>query len=99
MKRNKASNRSIRFIQRNSPKNQKTKEYINTLANNAFGLKDYKFIHTEDNVVFQIYNIFLVLDEEFIELQLYEDNKKIASFLGDSCWYQGLKFIKENFNF
>lgn len=98
MKRNKTSNRSLKFIQRNSPKNEKVKEYIKLLADNAFQLVDYNFLDIDNNIVFQIEDFILLLNEEYVELQLYKKNIKIQEFLGDSCWYQGLKFIKENFN-
>ena len=97
MKKNKFSNRSLKFIERNSPKNEKVRKYIELLANNAFKIKDYIFLETEDNMVLQIQDSYLILNEEYIELQLYKDNIKIKTFYGDSCWYQGLKFVKENF--
>lgn len=96
MKRNRISNRSLKFIERNSPKSEKVRKYINNLATKAFGLKQYDFIEIENNMVFYIEGYYLVLDETYIELQLYKNGIKINSFLGDSCWYQGLKFITEN---
>ena len=96
MRRNKISNRSLKFIERNSPKNENVKNYINLLANNAFHLKNYAFIEKDNTIVFKIKDFILYLNEEYIELQLYKNEFKIKSFVGDSCWYQGLKFIKEN---
>jgi hypothetical protein len=96
LKKNKFSKRSLKFIERNSPKNKKTRDYIDTLAQKAFQLNNYLFIENKKNVFFKIENYILVLNEEYVELQLYKNNIKIQTFLGDSCWYQGLKFIKED---
>lgn len=97
MKRNKFSKRSLKFIERNSPKNEKVRNYIELLVNNKFYLKDYTFLEINNEIVFKVDDIYLTLNEEYVELQLYKNSIKIKSFLGDSCWYQGLKFIKENF--
>lgn len=97
MKRDKFSNRSLKFIERNSPKNETVRRYINTLATKAFGLKNYSFTEKNNNIIFCIKDFYFILNEEYVELQLYRNQEKINSFLGDSCWYQGLKFLKENF--
>lgn len=97
MKKNKFSNRSLKFIERNSPKNEKVRTYIQLLAEKVFHLSNYDFIQSENDVIFKIQDCTLVLNEDYVELHLYKNKVKVQTFVGDSCWYQGLKFIKENF--
>lgn len=94
MRRNQISNRSLKFIERNSPKNDKVKSYIEMLITKVFNIEDYIFIEVNNNFGLKIKNFVLLLNEEYIELQLYHNDIKLRSFLGDGCWYQGLKFIK-----
>lgn len=100
MKRNKFSQRSLKFIERNSLSNAKTINYVTSLATKAFeftNIQVVNFLNTTALCIIENQDKFyFVLNTEYIELQLYYNNIKIQEFQGDSCWYQGLKFLKHN---
>ena len=100
LRRNKFSNRSLNFIKRNSLENIKTIEYVTSLASNVFKISNFEFTKIYNNtalcIILNKNKYYFILDKEYIELQLYRNRLKIKSFQGDSCWYQGLKFFKNN---
>ena len=100
MRRNKFSNRSLNFIKRNSLENPKTMQYVTSLASSVFRISDFEFVKFYNTTALCVTSnkkrYYFILDKEYIELQLYQNHLKIKAFQGDSCWYQGLKFLKNN---
>lgn len=101
MKKNSSSARSLKFIQRNNPENLKVKEYIKNLSEKYFEINFYEFINFKEQLSYKISvdekDLILFFDKNDVELKLFQDEILIEKFYNDSCWYQGLKFIKENF--
>ena len=100
MRRNKFSNRSLNFIKRNSLENAKVTEYVASLSSNVFKITNFEFVKFYNTIALCVISnkkkYYFIVNEEYIELQLYYNHTKIKSFQGDGCWYQGLKFIKDN---
>lgn len=95
MKKNILSKRSIRFLERNDLNNYEVKNYIISLLENFFLIRDYEFKLTKYGLSLNVQNYVLCIDKEYIELKVFYNDKLIKTFLGDSCWFQALKFIKE----
>lgn len=94
MRRDVKSKRSQRFFKRNDLSNEQVKDYIVSLLENVFNIKEYAFNE------YKWYGISLFLkeyvcyiDKDFVELKVVRNDKVICSFEGDSCWYRALKFI------
>lgn len=95
MKKNNLSKRSIKFLERNNLDKYETKNYVISLLENFFSIKDYKFKQTNYGLGLNIQEYVLCIDKEYIELKVFYKNNLIKTFLGDSCWFQAIKFIKE----
>lgn len=97
MKKTPLSIRSIRFIERNNLENEKVKNYVTSLIENVFKINEYCFkIHEVYGTCLCVNNYIFFLDKKYIELKLLKEEKVIKLFYGDSCWYQGLKYLKDN---
>ena len=100
MRRDKFSKRSLNFIKRNSLENTRTVQYVASLALEVFKISNFKFVNFKNTIALCIGSnknkYYFIINKEYIELQLYYNHTKIKSFQGDSCWYQGLKFLKDN---
>ena len=87
--------RSVKFIERNNLENEKVKNYVISLIEDVFKINNYYFKkHQKYGMCLCIQDYMFFLDKEFIELKLLKKNKIEHIFCGDSCWYQGLKYIK-----
>lgn len=95
MKKNILSNRSLKFLERNDLNNEEAKNYVISLLENFFLIKNYEFKQTKYGLSLFIKGYTLCIDKEYIELKLFYNNSLIKTFLGDSCWFQALKFIKQ----
>ena len=95
MKKNSLSNRSLKFLERNDLNNFNVKTYVISLLENFFVIKNYDFKQTKYGLGLFIKDYALCVDKEYIELKLFYKNNLIQTFLGDSCWFQALKFIKQ----
>ena len=100
MRRNKFSNRSLNFIKRNSLENTNAIQYVASLASKTFEISNFEFVEFYNTIALCIISnknkYYFIVDKKYIELQLYHNHRKIKNFQGDGCWYQGLKFIKDN---
>lgn len=95
MKKNILSNRSLKFLERNDLENESAKDYVVSLLENFFLIKDYDFKQTNYGLGLFIKDYVLYIDKEYIELKVFYNNTLLKTFLGDSCWFQALKFIKQ----
>ena len=101
MKKSKFSTRTLKFIGRNNPEILKVREYIENLSKKYFEIDFYEFINFREQLSYKVVinnkNLILFFDRDNAELKLFENNIEIEKFYNDSCWYQGLKFIKKNY--
>ena len=95
MKKNILSNRSLKFLERNDLENESVRDYVVSLLENFFLIKDYDFKQTNYGLGLFIKDYVLYIDKEYIELKVFYNNTLLKTFLGDSCWFQALKFIKQ----
>ena len=95
MKKNILSNRSLKFLERNDLENESAREYVVSLLENFFLIKNYDFKQTNYGLGLFIKDYVLYIDKEYIELKVFYNNTLLKTFLGDSCWFQALKFIKQ----
>lgn len=95
MKKNSLSNRSLKFLERNELDNCSVRDYVISLLENFFLIKDYDFKQTEYGLGLKLQNYILCIDKEYIELKVFQNDNLIKTFLGDGCWFQAIKFIKE----
>ena len=95
MKKNILSNRSLKFLERNDLENESAKDYVVSLLENFFTIQDYDFKQKKYGLSLFIGEYVLCVDKQYIELKLFYKNNLIQTFLGDSCWFQALKFIKQ----
>lgn len=95
MKKNILSNRSLKFLERNDLKNETVRNYVISLLENFFLIEDYDFKQTDYGLGLFIKDYVLYIDKEYIELKVFYNNTLLKTFLGDSCWFQALKFIKK----
>ena len=95
MKRSALSKRSLKFLERNDLINPKARNYVISLLEDFFLIKDYSFKETKYGLSLITKNYILCIDKEYIELKLFYKGKLIKTFTGDSCWFQALKFIKQ----
>ena len=95
MKKNILYNRSLKFLERNDLENESAKDYVVSLLENFFLIKDYDFKQTNYGLGLFIKDYVLYIDKEYIELKVFYNNTLLKTFLGDSCWFQALKFIKQ----
>lgn len=95
MKKNNLSARSIKFIERNSLDTKKVRNYVISLMENVFEIKNYCFKDYKNYGICLFINDYtLCLDKDFVELKLLNKDKIVNTFYGDSCWYQSLKYLK-----
>ena len=95
MKKNILSNRSLKFLERNDLENESAKDYVVSLLENFFLIKDYDFKQTNYGLGLFIKDYVLYIDKEYIELKVFYKDNLLKTFSGDSCWFQAIKFIKE----
>lgn len=95
MKKNVFSNRSIKFLERNDLNNCEVKDYVISLLENLFLIKNYEFKQTNYGLGLKVDNYILCIDKKYVELKVFYNNNLIKTFLGDSCWFQAIKFIKK----
>lgn len=87
---------------RNSLEYEKVRDYVTNLVFVIFGISNFDFVNFKDTIALHLktskdLNLYLFLDKENIELLLSNQNQIIKKFKNDSCWYQGLKFVFENY--
>lgn len=95
MKKNIYSKRSLNFLQRNDLNNEAAREYVESLLENFFSITNYRIEPTNYGIGLLYKDYILYIDKEYIELKVLYKNHIVKTFVGDSCWFQAIKFIKQ----
>ena len=108
MERNPNSIRSMKWVKRNSLNNPSCERYIRSLIENYFNFQFYEIREYDSNemalwITYGCFSYIIEVDSENVNLKILERNSKgmkdryhllKKNFVGDTCWFECLSWIK-----
>lgn len=111
MKRNLQSNRSKKWIERNSLNNPECERYVRKLCDSYFELPIYKIGEYDSDekalwITYGCFSYIIEVDRKNVNLKVFESKNHSKgnnyhvlkkTFVGDTCWYESLSWVKNKY--